>query len=70
MQNIHVKRYSNPEAVGFQGSIEPEDRSWIVFIRNDGETSFWRRTEAEASVGRTDSRYANVEAVPGSEASS
>lgn len=43
MQNIHVNRYQSPNS--YQGCIEPEDRSWIVFVRNDGLATFWRRTE-------------------------
>jgi hypothetical protein len=35
MQNIHVKRYSHPEDVGWAASIEPEDGSWILFIPLD-----------------------------------
>ena len=32
MQNIIVGRYSNPDNVGdWEGWIEPEDKSWIVF---------------------------------------
>ena len=43
MQNIHVKRYQSPN--GYQGSIEPEDRSWIVFVDDAGKATFWRRAE-------------------------
>lgn len=35
MQNIHVSRYRNPDQVGWAGTIEPEDRSWILFIPAD-----------------------------------
>lgn len=45
MQNIHVKRYANPAAIGYQGAIEPEDRSWVVFVAADGEATLWRRVE-------------------------
>ena len=37
MGNIKVGRYEEPEKVGgWQGWIEPEDKSWIAFIREDG----------------------------------
>ena len=49
MQNIHVRRYKDAHA--FQGSIEPEDRSWVVFIDKDGHATFWRRGELELPVG-------------------
>lgn len=41
MGNIKVGRYSNPESVGWQGWIEPRDRSWIAFIRLDGSQIFF-----------------------------
>lgn len=43
MQNIHVRRYK--DAHNFQGSIEPDDRSWIIFIDKDGHATFWRRAQ-------------------------
>jgi hypothetical protein len=36
MQNIDIRRYSNPTAVGYQGWVEPADKSWIAFIDLDG----------------------------------
>lgn len=46
MQNIVVSRYRQPDKVGWAGSVEPEDRSWILFLRADpGEPSlFLHRT--------------------------
>jgi len=35
MQNIIVGRYAYPEFTGWAGWIEPEDHSWIVFVRSD-----------------------------------
>jgi len=49
MQNIHVRRYK--DAHNFQGSVEPEDRSWIVFIDKDGHATFWRKGELATPVG-------------------
>jgi hypothetical protein len=49
MQNIHVRRYK--DAHNFQGSVEPEDRSWIVFIDKDGHATFWRKGELDVPVG-------------------
>jgi hypothetical protein len=34
MQNIKVGRYENTEA-GYLGWIEPEDATWIAFVRDD-----------------------------------
>lgn len=44
MQPIHVRRYSDPSH-GFSGWIEPEDRSWVLFIAVDGTPMLMRRTE-------------------------
>jgi hypothetical protein len=42
MQNIIIGRYDNPEKTGgWAGWIEPEDRSWILFIAADGTTKFY-----------------------------
>jgi hypothetical protein len=45
MQPIHVSRYKSPNT--FAGYIEPEDRSWIVFVDAKGLATFWRRTEVQ-----------------------
>ena len=37
MCNIVVGRYTYPDKVGWQGWMEPEDKSWIVFVRIDGQ---------------------------------
>lgn len=34
MQNIIVGRY-DVEGNGYEGWIEPEDRSWILYVRDD-----------------------------------
>ena len=37
MSNLKVGRYANPANVGgWQGWIEPDDKSWIAFIAADG----------------------------------
>lgn len=35
MQNIKVGRYEHPDSTGYLGWIEPEDASWIAFVRDD-----------------------------------
>ena len=35
---IHVGRYDNPQAVQYDGWIEPEDKKWILFVPADGGT--------------------------------
>lgn len=49
MCNITVGRYSAPAETGYQGWIEPEDRSWIAFVRDDGTPQvFLHRDETGA----------------------
>lgn len=37
MSRIKVKRYTNEETKKYwQGFIQPEDLSWIIFIKHDG----------------------------------
>ncbi len=49
MQNIEVVRYD--EGVhGFQGYIEPEDRSWIIFIDDEDHLVMWFNREPDGAV--------------------
>lgn len=41
MQNIVVRRYPDPQAVGYAGSLEPADKSWIAFIDLKGHPTFF-----------------------------
>lgn len=51
MQNINVRRYENTSH-GYAATIEPEDRSWIVFVDVDNKpTLYAHRDETGASVG-------------------
>lgn len=34
--NITVGRYASPDSTRYAGWIEPDDRTWIAFVRNDG----------------------------------
>jgi hypothetical protein len=34
--NITVGRYDHPDSTGYQGWIEPDDRTWIMFVASDG----------------------------------
>lgn len=56
MQSIKVKRYKSP-AVGFSGSIEPEDRSWVLFIASDGIPSLFRLAGSVDIDGVTEDAY-------------
>lgn len=39
--NLTIRHYSDPQSVGFLGTIEPEDKSWIVFVALDGSAVFF-----------------------------
>jgi len=41
MQNVKISRYARPLDCGWAGWIEPEDRSWIVFIDLQGMPVFF-----------------------------
>ena len=41
MQNIRVNRYEYPEMIGWQGWIEPDDLSWILFIDLKGRVHMY-----------------------------
>jgi hypothetical protein len=58
MQAIHVRRYEQPHS--YQGSIEPEDRSWVVFIGTDGQPELWRRSATSDSSTSTEHGYERV----------
>lgn len=40
MGNITVTRYA-PGTTGWQGYLEPEDKSWIVFVHDDGHPAIF-----------------------------
>ncbi|MHB0976908.1 MAG: hypothetical protein ACYC1U_06910 [Candidatus Aquicultorales bacterium] len=48
MGNIRVGRYEHP--CGWQGWIEPDDRSWIAFIRDDGTPVFYLNRDPETGA--------------------
>lgn len=50
VQNIEVGRYEQPEQVGFAGWIEPEDRSWIIFINLAGQPVLFGQREESGAV--------------------
>ena len=52
MGNITVGRYADPDSVGYAGRIEPEDRSWITFVGNDGAAQFFLDRDPETGAVR------------------
>lgn len=50
MNNIKIKRYRNPEKVGWAGWIEPENRAWILFVGLDGKTAFFPQRDETGAV--------------------
>lgn len=41
MGNVTVGRYPKDSGTGYQGWIEPDDRMWIAFVRDDGSPVFF-----------------------------
>ena len=51
MENIKIGRYQDPAMrKHWQGWIEPEDKSWIVFVRADGTPKVFLDREAETGA--------------------
>jgi hypothetical protein len=52
MQNITVGRYSKPEneSHGWAGWIEPDDKSWIVFVKNDHSVQVYLDRDPETGA--------------------
>lgn len=49
MQNIAVHRYTNPET-GWQGWVEPDDLSWIIFVDDDGRVVLFDKRDSETGA--------------------
>lgn len=65
-QHIHVSRYVDPKAVGgWEATVEPADRSWVVFVPTEGEALFYRAVDValdnETPDAKTETCYADVE---------
>ena len=50
MSNIRVKRYSNPEATGYQGYVEDQDKQWVLFISTEGHVLMYDQREEDGAV--------------------
>jgi hypothetical protein len=51
MCNIKVGRYSNEETQkSWQGWIEPEDLSWIMFVKESGEPVMYLNRDSETGA--------------------
>lgn len=54
MPRIDVRRYgsgtTDSAGVNWKGTIEPEDLSWIVFVRNDGAVMAFNRGSSTGAV--------------------
>lgn len=57
MQPIHISRYEHPDKARYQGTVAPEDRSWILFIALDGEPQLFVRCSFETDDGKTEHGY-------------
>ncbi len=50
MNNIIIGRYFSPQAVGYAGWIEPEDKSWIAFIDLQGQPQFFLNRDQQTGA--------------------
>ena len=50
MGNITVGRYDDPASAGYQGWIEPDDRSFIAFIAADGTPVMFLNRDPETGA--------------------
>lgn len=48
--NITVGRYDSPAEVGYQGWVEPDDRSWVAFVASDGSPVVFLNREPETGA--------------------
>lgn len=48
MSNIKVGRYQSE--CGYQGWIEPEDKSWIIFVKEDGRVEIFDKRDPETGA--------------------
>lgn len=66
--NINVRRYAEGGPAGWEGTVEPDDGSWIVLLPTDGGAAlFYRRAKLELLDGQTEHHYYDVE-LPGTAA--
>lgn len=52
MCNISVGRYDQPDQVGYQGWIGPDDRSWIAFVDLNGGPVFFLNRDPDTGAVR------------------
>ena len=50
MGNITVGRYDDPASVGWQGYVEPDDKSFIAFIAADGTPVMFLNRDPETGA--------------------
>lgn len=50
MQDIKVTRYEGQLTQHWQGYIEPEDRSWIVFVDGTGKPVLFDQRDPETGA--------------------
>ena len=51
MFNIRIGRYDDPSKTGgWAGSVEPDDKSWILFLAEDGGVQFYADRDEDGGV--------------------
>ena len=50
MCNIKVGRYKDPNSVGWSGWLEPENKSWIMFINLEGQPTVFLNRDPQTGA--------------------
>lgn len=50
MGNIQIGRYAFPDTHGYAGYVQPDDASWVVFVRTDGQVQAFLERDSETGA--------------------
>lgn len=50
MENIVIGRYEFPDSTGYQGWIEPKDKTWIIYVNVDGSLVAYMNRDPETGA--------------------
>ena len=50
MRTLRVRYYTNPDAIGWRGFLEPMSGRWIAFLGLDGRLAVFRRRDPKTGA--------------------
>lgn len=50
MPKMKVGRYDEKQSTGYAGYVEPEDRSWILFVTRDGKPVLYTDRDPKTGI--------------------